>query len=65
MSFIIKNINRFFLNNSIIFYAKPDKYRLKNTLCHGLQIDLDESIDHVEPTNTINMKALLPGQLLT
>jgi hypothetical protein len=31
----------------------------------GLQIDLDESIDHVEPKHRVNMKALLSWQLVT
>jgi hypothetical protein len=36
MSFIIKNINRFFKYLDFLFYPKPDKYRPKNTLqCNG------------------------------
>jgi hypothetical protein len=33
MSFIIKNINRFFKYLDFLFNPKPDKYRPKNTLC--------------------------------
>jgi hypothetical protein len=33
------------------------------TLVHGLQIDLNESIGHIEPKKWVIMKALLAGQL--
>jgi hypothetical protein len=37
-----------------LFYCYKCLYRL----VHGLQIDLDESIGHVEPNNLVNMKGI-------
>jgi hypothetical protein len=44
-------------------YGEPyiDSAVCPTGLVHGLQIDLDESIGHVEPINLVNINALLTG----